>query len=165
MHLLKLNPKQSIITNIQPQDCAIIFTLQETGEPVSVIVEDQHLSEKSQATYTYTTAELPLYLYFKCRCGLRKKPPSERESKLARLAPPPSWVHLLQLQKDESAISLRFSLPCTFPQNFAPGSYQSRWKPISRLLVLSQEIKMLFCNSCNLECIPPLSLSLSVFIR
>ncbi len=44
--LTKTNPKQSIITNIQPQNHAIIFTLQETGEPVSVIVEDKHLSEK-----------------------------------------------------------------------------------------------------------------------
>ncbi len=62
MHSLKLNPKQSIITNIQPQDFAIIFTLQETGEPVSVIVEDQHLSEKCWATRAYPTAELPLFL-------------------------------------------------------------------------------------------------------
>ncbi len=82
-------------------------------------------------------------------------PPSERESKLARLAPPPRWMHLLQLEKDESAISLRFSLPSTFPQNCIPGTYQSQdVSQCPRLLVLSQEIKMLFCISCNLECIP-----------
>ncbi len=68
MHSLKLNHKQSIITNIQPQDCAIIFTLQETGEPVSVIVEDQHLSEKGRRTLNPRLSfhcfwKKPLYLY------------------------------------------------------------------------------------------------------
>ncbi len=63
MHSLKLNPKQSIITNIQPQDCAIIFTLQETGEPVSVIVEDQHLSEKCRAKHSSTVSERNPFIY------------------------------------------------------------------------------------------------------